>query len=68
MSRILRDKIRRLPLRLLIALGCYGVLVSVGLYFLLPVRSREDGYLLGMFLALFAILAWKSILHANKDK
>ena len=66
MSKTLRDKIKRLPPRLLIALGCYLALVSVGLYVLLPVRSREERFLLGIFLAIFAILAWKSIVHANK--
>jgi len=51
---------------MLIALGCYLVLIVVGLYFLLPVRSQEDRFLLGIFLAVFAILALKTIVHANK--
>jgi len=68
MNKTLRDKIKRVPSRLLIALGCYLVLVIVGLYVLLPVRSQEDRFLLGIFLAVFAILAWKSIVHANREK
>ncbi|MBN2320121.1 MAG: hypothetical protein JXR49_13645 [Acidobacteria bacterium] len=66
MNKTLREKIKRLPPRMLIALGCYLVLIIVGLYFLLPVRSQEDRFLLGIFLAVFAILALKTIVHANK--
>ncbi len=67
MSKPFFEKIKQLPPRLLIALGCYLVLVIVGLYVLLPVRTQEDRFLLGIFLAVFAILAWKSIVHANRD-
>jgi hypothetical protein len=68
MSKTLRDKIKRLPPRLLIALGCYLVLISVGLYVLLPVRNREERFLVGIFLAVFALLAWKSVVHAIKRR
>jgi hypothetical protein len=68
MHKILLEKIKRLPLRLMIALGCYLVLVAVGLYVLLPARTQEDRFLVGIFLAVFAILAWKSIVHANKSR
>lgn len=64
----LRGKIKQLPARLMLALGCYLILIVVGLYILLPVQSREDRFLLGIFLAVFAILAWKTVVHANKDK
>jgi len=67
MSKPFLEKIKQLPARLLIALGCYLVLVIVGLYVLLPVRTQEDRFLLGIFLAVFAILALKTVIHANKD-
>ncbi len=67
MSKPFFEKIKQLPARLLIALGCYLVLVIVGLYVLLPVRTQEDRFLLGIFLAVFAILALKTVIHANKN-
>ncbi|MBN2241688.1 MAG: hypothetical protein JW793_03280 [Acidobacteria bacterium] len=68
MSKNLLEKIRRLPPRLLIGLGCHLALVAVGLYILLPARSREERFLLGIFLAVFAVLALKTVVHANKNK
>ena len=59
------ERLKRLPPRLWLALFCYGVLILVGLYVLLPVRSREDWFLLGMFLAVFAILMVKTIAHSQ---
>jgi len=66
MSKTLREKIRQLPPRLLFALGCYLVLVLVGLFIFLPVRSREDQILFALFLAIFAILAVKTIVHSKR--
>ena len=66
MNMTLRERIKRLPSRLLLALGCYLVLIVVGLYVLLPVQSREDRFLLGIFLTVFIILILKTIVHANK--
>lgn len=56
-----------MPPRLLISLGCYLVLVVIGLYVLLPVRSREESFILGIFLTVFAILILKTFIHTNKD-
>ena len=66
MNMTLRERIKRLPSRLLLAMGCYLVLIAVGLYVLLPVQSREDRFLLGIFLTVFIILILKTIVHANK--
>ena len=66
MNMTLRERIKLLPSRLLLALGCYLVLIVVGLYVLLPVQSREDRFLLGIFLTVFIILILKTIVHANK--
>ena len=66
MKNTLREKIKQLPPRLLIALGCYLVLIVVGLFIFLPIRNQDDRILLAFFLAVFAILAVKTIVHANK--
>ena len=66
MRRTFREKIKKLPPRLLISLGCYIVLLAAGLFVLLPVRSQEDRYVLGFFLAVFTIFTWKTIVHAKK--
>ena len=67
MSKNLREKIKQLPPRLIISLSCYLVLIIVGLYVLLPVRSREESFILGVFLTVFAVLILKTIVHSNKD-
>jgi hypothetical protein len=59
------EKLKRLPPRLSLALFSYGVLVLVGLYVLLPARTREERFLLALFLAVFAILAVKTIVHSK---
>jgi hypothetical protein len=66
MRKTFREKIKELPPRLLFALGCYLVLLIAGLFVLLPIRSQEDRYVLGFFLAVFCIFAWKTFVHANK--
>jgi len=67
MQRNWREKLKRLPRRLYVALSCYGILVLFGLYVILPVRTKEERILLGAFLAVFAILAVKTIVHSQKD-
>jgi hypothetical protein len=67
MSKPFFDKIKKLPDRLLICLGCYLVLILVGLYVLLPVETREERFILGIFLAVFAILIVKSIVHSKQE-
>jgi membrane protein implicated in regulation of membrane protease activity len=62
-----REKLKRLPPRMYLALACYIILVAVGLYVLLPARSREEQILLALFLAVFALMAVKTVVHSNKD-
>jgi hypothetical protein len=62
-----KEKNKKITSRAYLALACYGALVLVGLYVLLPARSREDQFLLGLFLAVFAILTVKTIAHSNRD-
>ena len=61
-----REKLKKIPPRLFFALCCYLVLLITGLVLLLPVRSQEERYVLGFFLAVFALLTWKTIIHAKK--
>jgi uncharacterized membrane protein YiaA len=61
------ERLKRLP-RLYAVLFCYGILVLVGLYVLTPARSREEQFLLALFLAIFAMLAVKSIARSGMEK
>jgi len=63
-----RKRMKKLPSRFCIELFCYGILVLVGLYVLLPARSREEQFVLAFFLAVFAILAVKTIVRSNMEK
>jgi hypothetical protein len=53
--------------RLLIAMACYLVLIGVALYALLPVRTKNDQFMLGIVLAVFALLIVKTIAHAEDE-
>ena len=44
---------------------CYGVLILASLFVLLPVRSSNEGFLLGMVLLFFAFLIIKTIVHSG---
>lgn len=61
------ERLKKLP-RLYAVLICYGILVAAGAYALTPVRSREEQFLLAMFLAVFAILAVKTIARSGMEK
>lgn len=49
--------------RLLIGMICYGVLIVTALFVLLPVRSSNEAFLLGLVLVFFALLILRSIAH-----
>ncbi len=51
--------------RLIAAMACYGVLISIALYGLLPARTSNDRFLLGGVLLLFALLIVKTIVHSR---
>jgi hypothetical protein len=53
--------------KLLIALVCYGVLILAALYLLLPVRSSNESFILGVVLLVLAILIVKTIAHSQDD-
>jgi uncharacterized BrkB/YihY/UPF0761 family membrane protein len=64
----LREKLKTANRRLLAALACYAVLIAISLYVLLPARTYNDRFLLGIVLAVFAILIVKTLVHAQDDK
>jgi hypothetical protein len=53
--------------RLVIAMICYGVLILVALYVLLPVRSSNDSFILVVLLLFFALLIVKTIRFKDED-
>jgi hypothetical protein len=54
--------------RLIVALACYGVLVGVALFALLPVQSSDEGFILALVLGVFAVLIIKTIAHAHDEE
>jgi hypothetical protein len=63
----LRKRFKASNRRLLAAMACYGILALVALAVLLPARSSNEKFLLGMVLFLFAFLAIKTIVHSQDD-
>jgi hypothetical protein len=61
------EKFKSANRRLIIALACYFVLIVTALVALLPVRNSNDRFVLGLVLALFAILIIKTIAHSLDD-
>ena len=45
------------------ALGCYAILLGLALYTLLPARTSDDQFVLGVVLLIFAILTAKTLTH-----
>jgi hypothetical protein len=58
---------KKINRKLLIALTCYGVLILAALYFLLPVRSSNESFILGVVLLVFALLIVKTIVHSQDE-
>jgi len=53
--------------RLTIAMICYGVLISVALYGLLPVRSSNEAFILLAVLLFFLVLIIKTVKHSEDE-
>jgi hypothetical protein len=53
--------------RLLTAMACYCILIVIALYALLPVRSSNEGFILGVVLLVFAVLIVKTLAHAADE-
>jgi hypothetical protein len=54
--------------RLLVAVACYAVLISIALYAFLPLTSSNDRFILGCVLLVFAVLIVKTIAHAAHEQ
>jgi predicted membrane channel-forming protein YqfA (hemolysin III family) len=63
----MRETLTTANRRLLIAMTCYFVLLGVALYILLPARTKDDQFLLFMVLAVFTILIFKTLAHADDE-
>ena len=61
-------KMRSVNRRLLLAMICYCILALVALFVLLPVRSSNEGFLLGLVLFVFAFLAIKTLVHSQDEE
>jgi hypothetical protein len=68
LKSFLREKTKTMNRRLLAALFCYGILILIAFLTLLPIRSSQDSFLLGLVLCIFAILIVKTLAHAEDDK
>ncbi len=53
--------------KLTIAMICYGVLISVALYALLPVRSSNEAFILFVVLLVFLLLIIKTLAHSEEE-
>ena len=63
----LREKMSAANRRALIAMACYGILALIALIVLLPVRSSNEAFLLGLVLFIFAFLAIKTLVHSEDE-
>ena len=52
--------------KLLAALVCYAVLLGLALYTLLPARTSDEQFILGVVLLVFGILTAKTLAHREK--
>jgi len=66
-SNLLRGKAKTANRRLLLAMACYCILILAALWVLLPVRSSNEGFLLGLVLCVFAVLIIKTLVHSGDE-
>ena len=53
--------------RLIVAMICYGVLIVIALYGLLPVRSSNETFILLVVLLFFLLLIIKTLAHSEDE-
>jgi hypothetical protein len=63
----MREKMTPATRRLLMAMACYLMLIGVALYALLPVRTKDDSFLLLMVLFVFTLLIIKTLAHSDDE-
>jgi len=61
------EKIKKANRRLLIAMICYGVIIAVALYGLLPVRTQQESYLLIAVLLVIFLFIIKTLVHSEDE-
>ena len=64
---LIREKLKASNRRLVIAMACYLVLIALALYALLPVRTRNEGFLLAVVVGFIAYLMIKTLAHAEDE-
>jgi len=62
-----RNKWRAANRRLILAMSCYCIIALAALLVLLPARSSDERFLIGMVLFIIAFLAIKTLVH-SQDK
>lgn len=65
--RRLTTKLKNANRRLVVGMACYLVLILIALYGLLPARTSNDRFVLGLVLAVIALFIVKTIVHAGND-
>jgi hypothetical protein len=53
--------------RLVAVIACYGVLLAIALYAILPARSSQERFLVGTVIAVFVLLFVKTMRHSEDD-
>ena len=52
--------------KLLAALCCYAILLGMSMFVLLPARTSDEQFVLGVILLIFAILTAKTLAHREE--
>jgi uncharacterized BrkB/YihY/UPF0761 family membrane protein len=63
----LLEKIQTGKGRLAAAMICYAILLAIALYTLLPARSQQERFIVGAVVAVFVLLAVKTMAHSEDD-
>lgn len=66
--RRLMAKFKNANRRLVVGMACYLILILIALYGLLPARTSNDRFVLGLVLLVIALFIVKTIVHAGDDK
>jgi lipopolysaccharide export LptBFGC system permease protein LptF len=64
---LLRNKFRAANRRLIIAMSCYCMIALAALFALLPARSSDEQFLLGLVLFVIGFLAIKTLVHSQDE-
>jgi hypothetical protein len=65
---VVREKVKSGNRKLKAEIACYLVLVGAALYFLLPVRTQDEGFMLIVVLGIFTYLIFKTLSQADEEE